>query len=249
MQKIEVGNIIYSNKGHSAIVVEKVNSYKVKIKFLDEHGHEIYKQAGSLARGSFKNPYSRDTFGVGYIGVGRFGAPRTGYHKRLHGMWKGILQRCYVYGRHSNYRYSGCSVHPDWHNYQNFAEWFDLRYGENYDVDWQIDKDILLKGNKVYSEATCRLVPRSVNMLLVNSRSARGDYLIGVRYTGKLYTATVSRFGVQCVVGRFKSELAAFECYKEHKEAYVKEVANMYKGVIEDDVYDALISWRVSIDD
>lgn len=250
MQKIEVGNTVYSNRGHSAIIVEVVNSMKVRIKFLDSFGHEEYKQAGSLARGNFKNPYSRDTFGVGYIGVGRFGAPRKGYHSRIHRVWKSILQRCYnEKDKNNRVRYRGCTVHPDWHNYQNFAEWFDTNYGENSDNDWQVDKDILYKGNKLYSPETCCLVPRSINMLLVNSRSARGDNLIGVRYNGTSYTATVSRFGVQKVVGRFSTELAAYECYKKYKEEHVKEVANLYKDVIESRLYKALISWEVGIDD
>ena len=62
--------------------------------------------------------------------------------------WHNMLIRCYD----ENYQkrepsYIGCSVCDEWLVFSNFKRWFD----ENYVKDYQLDKDILVKGNKIYS--------------------------------------------------------------------------------------------------
>ena len=47
---------------------------------------------------------------------------------------------------------------------------------------YHLDKDILVKGNKVYSPETCCFVPQEINSLLVTSVRSRGDQPIGVSY-------------------------------------------------------------------
>ena len=45
---------------------------------------------------------------------------------------------------------------------------------------FQLDKDLLVKGNKVYNESTCVFLPKEINSVLTKSTASRGDYLIGV---------------------------------------------------------------------
>ena len=61
--------------------------------------------------------------------------------------WRYMLQRCYYEKNNRCDNYKDCSVCDEWHRYSVFKEWFD----ENYIEGWCLDKDILIKGNKVYS--------------------------------------------------------------------------------------------------
>ena len=72
--------------------------------------------------------------------------------------------------------YEGCTIHDDWHNFQNFAEWYEGNYVEGYEVD----KDLLFIGNKIYSEKTCVLVPQWLNVFANSDKSIRGDCPVGV---------------------------------------------------------------------
>ena len=48
---------------------------------------------------------------------------------------------------------------------------------------------------------------------------------------------------------RFKTSEEAFQAYKTAKEAYIKEVAERWKGKIDDKVYQALLEWKIEITD
>lgn len=80
--------------------------------------------------------------------------------------WLSMLKRCYnieFQFKHSSY--IGCSVHEDWHNFQNFAKWYDENYYSIGNERIALDKDILVKGNKIYSPETCIFVPHNINNL------------------------------------------------------------------------------------
>ena len=88
-------------------------------------------------------------------------------------------------------------------------------------------------------------------MLLIKRNKARGKYPIGVTYckSAKRYKAQFSKFNVITNLGFYDDIEGAFLTYKKAKEEYVKEVANKYKGVIEDKVYEILMKYEVNIDD
>ena len=50
-------------------------------------------------------------------------------------------------------------------------------------------------------------------------------------------------------IGRFKTIDLAFQAYKNAKEDYIKEVAELYKDQIDIRVYEALMKYEVSIND
>lgn len=179
------------------------------------------------------------------FGVGVF----DDYNKRCdcYSHWAKMLMRCYdekTLKKQPYYR--GCSVCEEWHIYSNFKRWFDKNHVEG----WHLDKDILIKGNKVYSPQTCCFVPPQINSLIVNRKSCRGKYVIGV-YKGKY-----GRFSASCSVdeksvriGMFDTELEAFNAYKEFKEENIKRVADEWRDKIEPCVYEALCNYKVEIDD
>lgn len=170
--------------------------------------------------------------------------------KKPHQHWKEMIKRCYDPNNLKVHpTYNDCSVCDEWLTYSTFKCWFDDNYMEGY----QLDKDILVKGNKVYSPDTCCFVPREINTLFVKRQNQRGDYPIGVSYDkgrGK-YASGLTMRGKRIALGRFLTSSEAFQAYKTAKEAYIKEVANEYysDGRITKRVYDALMRYEVEITD
>lgn len=137
----------------------------------------------SFKRGSVKCPYEPRIYNVGYIGEGIYKSQENGEKMRSYNIWHSMLCRCYDDVHRDKYKaYSDCYVCDEWLNYQNFASWYENNYyeidGENVDLD----KDILFKGNRIYSPDTCIFVPHRINNLILNSRSCRTDLPLGVCY-------------------------------------------------------------------
>ena len=114
-----------------------------------------------------------------------------------------------------------------------------------------LDKDILFKGNKVYSPETCCFVPHAINTLFLNGKKNRGGLPLGVHFDknkGK-YRAEMSFMGEQIKLGTFDAVDSAFARYKEYKEDFIRDIAEQYRDEIPDKVYKAMVGWEVAIDD
>lgn len=197
----------------------------------------------NFKNGKISNPLHPSVYGVGYVGVGIYSETT---HPKTYNKWCRMLQRCYCPKYHKNSpTYRGCSVHPDWYNFQNFAKWFEENYVEGYDLD----KDILFKGNKIYSPKTCCFVPQEVNMLFTKCTSKRGKYPIGVSKARNKYQATLSSGNELIYLGVYDTPELAFKAYKRAKERDIKDVAKLCKGSISDEAYQALMSYKVEIND
>jgi len=96
---------------------------------------------------------------------------------KFYRVWHGILERCYSPKLHEKRpNYIGCSISNEWLHFSNFKSWMKKQ-------DWQgkqLDKDILIQGNKLYSSDTCIFVDGSLNSLLTNRSNFRGEYPQGV---------------------------------------------------------------------
>lgn len=114
---------------------------------------------------------------------------------------------------------------------------------------WELDKDILIKGNKIYSAQNCELVPKKINLLFVKSNSSRGILPIGVKKSGKKFRAKVMKNSVEEDLGTFDTPEEAFEAYKIAKQVHIKDMANKYKKEITNRCYQALINYKVEITD
>ena len=114
-----------------------------------------------------------------------------------------------------------------------------------------LDKDILYKGNKVYSPSTCIFVPHDINSLLIKCNSTRGKYPIGVTYVKRqnVFKAQCRKRNVNIFLGHFNNSTDAFECYKIFKENLIKEIADEYKPYIPRKLYDAMYKYEVEITD
>lgn len=130
-----------------------------------------------------------------------------------------MFDRCYnEKNKTKNSTYKECTVGERRHNFQNFAKWFDENYNFKTMNKWHLDKDILVKGNKVYSPETCCFVPAEINSLFIKRDSCRGYLPIGVRKSGKVFQARLNKTNISEHLGTFKTPEEAFEAYKTAKE-------------------------------
>lgn len=170
--------------------------------------------------------------------------------RRAYNVWEDVLDRCYNDETKKRMpTYEGCTMCKEWWLFSNFLKWFE----ENIKNGQHIDKDILIKGNKVYSPETCCSVPKSINSMMASCHS-RGnrDLPVGVYKNGNKYVSYISfSDSTQKYLGIFATVEEAFGVYKKEKEMHIKRVAQEYfdKGEITEKVYMALMNYKIEITD
>lgn len=190
--------------------------------------------------------------GVGFKGT-KYSAKIDGKHTAEYRAWRDMLQRCYNgEGSSRNKSYKSCTVSENFKSFEYFYEWCQAQVGfgikDEKGKSWHLDKDLLVKGNKVYSEDTCVFIPNKINCLFVNCGRVKGKFMAGVSFDDR-----ANKFISQCSngngkpekLGTFKTEIEAFQAYKVFKEARVKRVTEEFKGRIDNRAYEALLSWEV----
>lgn len=164
-------------------------------------------------------------------------------------LWSGMLQRCYSKPYlEKRPTYIGCSVSDNFKYYHLFHAWCQIQIGFGKE-GYQLDKDLLIKGNKVYSEDTCVFIPSVLNSILLKTAAGRGLLPIGVTKNGKGFRAQCSIDGKEKSLGTFDTPELAFQAYKNFKEAHIKEQAEVYKDSIDPRAYQALLNYKVEIGD
>lgn len=130
--------------------------------------------------------------------------------------WRDMLTRCYSKKFHQRQpTYKGCIVSEEWLLFSNFRKWM-------VEQDWEkkeLEKDLLVYGNKVYSAETCVFVTSQVNVFLTDSGKTRGEWPIGVywrRYVGKFMAQCRNPF-----TGK-RENLGYFLCPYEAHRAWLK---------------------------
>lgn len=195
---------------------------------------------------------SKLIYGVGRYEKGLYVAVESRKMTKEYACWRYMLRRCYSHEYHARQpTYIGCSVSENFKNFQYFARWCQSQKGFR-EESYQLDKDILNKGNKLYSEDTCVFVPRDINNVISYSHSTRGELPVGVALNlpCKLYRATIAnQKGSKTNIGYFKTVESAFLAYKTVKLARIKHLADHYKDKIDARVYEALIKWDINIKD
>lgn len=241
-----------NTNGIKFTILEKVNAQICTVQF--EDGVVLEKvQFENIKKGIVKNPYTPSVYNIGFMGSGKYRAgDGSGEHTDSYRRWLRILQRCHstIY-QAAQPTYIGCSVAPEWHNFQNFAEWHEENC-KSYMQGWQLYKDILVKGNRVYSPETCCFVPQEINSMFTKNNKVRGAYPIGVSKRGSKFRARMSisiPISITLNIGTFNTMEEAFDSYKRTKEQHIKIIADKYKTQITETVYQALYNYKVEITD
>ncbi len=139
--------------------------------------------------------------------------------------WKNMLERCYSDKYHARKpTYQECEVCEEWQEFSYFDKWLSPQDYEGL----ELDKDILVPGNKLYSPDTCILVPRKVNSFITDSSAAIGEHPVGVRYdklTGNFQAQCNNGTGKKIHLGCFESPKEAHKSYLTFKITYGRELA------------------------
>lgn len=246
------GEVSYNSFGSLMVITNYRNCDDMDVCFSKYNWTKKHAQYGHFKRGNILCPYERRFYNKGYVGEGIYKIKINGKPTKHYKIWQAMLKRTYdpkYIQEHPTYM--GCEVHSSWHNFQTFSEWVDENYYSIGEEQICLDKDILCKGNKIYSPNTCVFVPQRINKLFTKSDKARGDSPIGVSYDKlkKKYVACCQMNGKQKTLGYYNKPEEAFQVYKNFKENYIKEVAEEYKNVIPTKLYNAMINYQIEIDD
>ena len=249
-----VGKVCKSLNSGDFKIVKYNNNRNVEIQFV-KTGFETSVHLVQVKNGSVKDPYLPSVYGVGITGT-KYPVKINGVITKEYDLWHSMLRRCYSdTSKKKHPAYEGCEVSENFKYYEYFYEWCHKQIGFGGDGSgnpFQLDKDLLVKGNKVYSEDSCVFLPQEINSLLVKCTASRGKHLIGVSWNNasKAFVAMVRKNKRKSEhLGYFKTELEAFNAYKTAKESFVKEQANEWKSKIDPRAYNALMNYEVNIDD
>jgi hypothetical protein len=171
-------------------------------------------------------------------------------------LWGSMLGRCSQNVQASHPTYIGVTCSENFKSYTFFYEWCHKQMGfgsrDEKGRYWHLDKDLLIKGNKFYSEDTCVFVPLAINCLLTKRESKRGSHPLGVHFE-----TSKNKFTVNCNngvgklewLGYFNCQNEAFLAYKTYKEVLIKQIAEQYKHQLDPRAYEALVKYTVEITD
>lgn len=192
---------------------------------------------------------SKLVYGVGLYEKGQFKAKVSGKHTKSYQTWQGMLERCYDPKLHAKYpTYIDCSVCPEWLDFQVFARWFEDNH-PNDGKKYQIDKDLKILNNKIYSPITCLFAPKLVNTFTLDCGAVRGEYLIGVTWhkqAGKFIARCNNPFtGEREYLGLFSDELQAHKAWRQRKSELAYELAMAQENP---EVKEALLRWKLALD-
>lgn len=249
-----IGKILKTKKYGNFKVIDYKSWKEVEVEFI-ETGYRKLCQMKEIKTGVIKDLFLPAIYGNGFVGDKYETHTKVGgklINAKHYEHWRGMLRRCYNENeRHKAPTYKGCKVSENFKSYTYFYEWCEKQIGFS-NKGWALDKDILLKGNKVYSEDNCCFVPFEINSVLSKNNKTRGKYPIGVHFCNnkKLFIAQIHRNkGQQEYLGAFDNPTDAFNAYKQAKEMYVKEVANKWKDKIDPRAYEAMMNYQVEITD
>ena len=261
------GEIGVSNEGCVIKIVKYNDARDVIVEFQDEHKYRVHANYQAFKKGKCKNPFYPSVYGYGYLGTDKNGnVPKMSEFKDgkwcvtwEYRKWQGMLRRCFDNKlKERNPTYKDVTCCNRWLCFANFLEDFEIlkqEYNWSKDEKLTLDKDILHKGNKIYSLENCVLVPQWINKLFTKRDAKRGNCPIGVSYHkgAKKYEAQCNINGKTISLGYYNTIEQAFNAYKQAKEQEIKRIAEdcISKGFITKDsrLYKAMISYQVKIDD
>ena len=221
--KYEIGMIL-ETRVSGDIEILGINKKIFKVKFLED-GTIADVVASSISNRSVKNYNRKSIFGIGVIGYGKNKCCINKKITKEYRLWTDLLRRCYAEShlkKHRSKCYFGCIVDERWHNFQNFCE--DLPKLKNYDKwiefgakKYHLDKDTIVKGNKLYSLENCMFLDVKTNC----GQSAKNRNSTAI-------TVCLYKIGVKVFEGHLK------EVGKILNLSYATVKARYYKKIVVD---------------
>ena len=251
-----IGEESYNSFGSKMVINEYRKWDDIDVYFPEYDWTFKHVNYSNFKKGGIKCPYELRVYGVGYLGEGNYKVRENGKITDEYKIWHSMLMRCYdpkYYEKHPTYK--GCTVENYLLNFQHMGEWLEENYYEVPGEVMCLDKDILCKGNKIYSRETCIFVPQRINSLFTKRDNDRGNDPIGVSDlpSGNYEVSCGNGYGKSVYLGSYPTKEEAFQVYKQYKEKVIKEVIDSYKGIIPEPHYSrlkkAMYNYEVEIDD
>lgn len=239
-RKNRTGETYTNNDGEKFTIIIYNSSKDLSVQF--EDGTIVNnKQISDVNYGGLRNPnfYMKPKhYGIGFLGIGKYNF-KSGINNTPEGnTWFNILSRCYD-PKENQISYAGCTLHEDWHNFQNFAEW----YHKNYVKDFALDKDLLVENNKIYGPNTCCYLPREINAAI--SVPQKTQYKPGVSINNGQFRSCIYLNEKLTHLGYFETEDEAYNEYKKFKLNHIIILAMKYKDKITTEAFNKLINFEV----
>lgn len=175
------------------------------------------------------------------IKVREKGVTKTLFICPFYKTWLSMLSRCY--GKRSQTNRKSPSVCEEWLYFSNFKSWMEQQEWEGK----ELDKDLLVYENKIYSPETCCFISHALNTYLCSSNKTRGIYPIGVSYhtdpkminpSKHPYKAQISNRGKKLHLGYY---LTPEEAHKAWQMAKISFGFEMLKDVTDEKVIKGLL--------
>lgn len=232
LEDIKIGQVFPTNQGGSITIKEVINYRNVVVEHNDDYKHTVTVKLQRILTGEIKNPYFPNVHGIGFIGTGKYSyKDKTAYQ-----LWQGMITRSYSQKtKERQPKYANVTTAKEWHNFQNFAEWF---YSQSHYMDgYNLDKDILKEGNKEYSPSTCCLVPQEINKLFINRGNPDRLLPTGVQLCKGRYQVKAG----QKYIGSYDTPELASQAYQSAKREYVLEKVDTWKNKVDPKVIEAML--------
>lgn len=253
-KKQRLGLTKKNNQGCLMKIIEYNTTKDITVEFQDDYRFKKKCEWTNFISGSIENPYFPAIYNIGIVGDVQI--KNNGKYIKEYQAWCDILKRSFstdLKRRRPTYENVICC--NEWLYFENFYNW--IIQQDNYvqwknGDKWAVDKDILIKGNKIYSPETCCLVSPEINALFTKRQNCRGILPIGViKYKNKYSAQCCDGTGKQIKLGYFNNPIDAFYAYKRDKEKCIRDIAqkSFLKNEITKACYEAMINYVVEITD
>ena len=146
--------------------------------------------------------------------------------------WNNMIRRCYselFKQKYPTYRDVTCC--EEWLTFSNFKRWMEQQ-------DWegkQLDKDLLVYRNRVYSPETCCFVSKSLNVAITYKSHKSSSLPVGVywnkkdkRFQAQMGTDVQARY-----LGQYLTQQEAHRCWQKAKiSAMINLLDNVTDGTV-----------------
>ena len=245
-----LGNRIKNFQGSWMEIIAYRKASDIDVKFDSGYiaSHVMYR---NFILGNIRDRLFPSVLNVGIIGVGKYSQAT---HKKIYAVWEHILNRCYGQKDREKQRpYVNCEMCDEWKNFQNFAFWYENNYFEIPGEKMCVAKDLLKRGNKIYSPETCCILPNCINVAMVTKHNNKrqneclsdGVYLYYLKgdKNKKYYAANNYSIDGKKKTKLFHTESEAYDYFVNGKERRIKEFAELYKRYLPHNTYNALYKY------
>lgn len=237
--KIKVGDVFKLNGGDSCKVITYNNARDIVVEFI-EVPYLKRVEATHLRAGRVKSPYTKSVLGVACIGEGEYKVSVDLKITPHYVLWYDMLRRCYC-PKFSLIRptYNEVTVCDEWLNFQNFAKWCDNQ--PNFNIGWDLDKDLLGGNNKQYNPENCCFLPKDINTS-ISIKDNKRELPVGVvKVYGGKYRNNYFNESNGGKRRTYPTVIEAREAYIQDKRESFKLLADKYKDQLPYFIYKKII--------